>query len=418
MKVALASLAAAVALAASSAALGAGATTSLVSVTPSGDPMDYSGHPSLSADGRYVAYMSFFDGQYGAIYVRDRQTDATALAVTGAKHMVPIQPAISGDGRYVAWADPDRFGDGNVYLHDMTGDTTEVVTLDPHGNPAGGRSQNPSLSEDGRYVAFSSDSTKLTHLNPKAPRNEFVRDMQKGKTQQVNVSSSGKAGDGYCHHPSISADGRYVAFESKAKNLVKGAKGYNIFVRDLKKGKTILASVSSSGKMGDGGSHKPTISGDGRYVAFASTATNLVKDDTNHKTDIFVRDLKKDRTKLVSVSSSGKQSNGDSGYAVISNHGGYITLESDAKNLVSGGTDGETHVFFRDDHKGKTVQADVNSAGHSANRGVGTLIPAYTSSVAMSADGRVVAVESLGTNLDPAYDGDNDAVYVREPLHG
>jgi Tol biopolymer transport system component len=404
-------------------ALAAVAKTALVSVSSSGEPANApSGNPSLSADGRFVAFVSFAtnldpSGDTG-VFVRDRKTGTTRLAAPASGHNKPIQPSISADGRFVAYAEPDAYGDGNIHVRDMKTGTTSLVTVGVDGKPAGGRSQNPSLSGDGRFVAFSSGATNLTPREPIAGRNEFVRDMKTGETQQVNVSSAGETGNGYCHHPSISADGRYVAYESKATNLVKGARGYNVYVRDLKRNRTILASVSSSGKRANRGSHKASISGDGRYVAFASKATNLVKRDTNHKIDIFVRDMETGKTKRVSVSSSGKQSNENSGFPAISNHGGFITFESGATNLVSGGADGQLHVFFRDERSGKTVQADVSSSGRPANTGVAVLIPAYTSSLAMSSDGRLVAVESPATNLVPGGTDGTDAVYVRGPMHG
>jgi Tol biopolymer transport system component len=414
----------ALALGVTAMALAANAKTALVSVSSSGEAANAdSGNPSLSADGRYVAFVSLgatnLDPSGAAgVFVRDRKTGTTRLAAPASGGNQPIQPSISADGRFVAYAEPDAYGDGNIHVRDMRSGKTSLVTVGVDGKPAGGRSQNPSLSANGRYVAFSSGAANLTRRKPIAGRNEFVRDMKTKKTQQVNVSSAGKTGNGYCHHPSISADGRYVAFESNATNLVKGAHGYNVYVRDLKRHRTILASVGSSGRRANHGSHKAAISGDGRYVAFTSKATNLVKHDTNRNADIFVRDLKSGKTKRVSVSSSGKQSNGDSGFPAISNHGGFIAFESSARNLVSGGADGENHVFFRDVRSGKTVQADVSSSGHPANRGVGVLIPFYTSSLAISADGRRVAVESPATNLVPGVTSDIDAVYVRGPMHG
>jgi Tol biopolymer transport system component len=412
----------ALALAVTTMALAANARTALVSVNSSGEPANAaSGNPSLSADGRFVAFVSYAtnldpSGDRG-VFVRDRKAGTTRLAAPASGPNRPIQPSISADGRFVAYAEPDAYGDGNIHLHDMRSGKTSLVTVGVDGNPAGGRSQNPSLSANGRFVAFSSGATNLTQRKPIAGRNEFVRDMKTGKTQQVNVSSSGRTGNGYCHHPSISADGRYVAYESNATNLVKGAHGYNVYVRDLKQHRTILASVSSSGKRANRGSHKVSISGDGRYVAFASKASNLVKQDTNKSVDIFRRDLVKHKTVRVSVNSSGKQSNGNSGFPVISNHGGFIAFVSSARNLVSRG-DGKLHVFFRDERRGKTVQADVSFSGHSANTGVGALIPFYTSSLAMSADGRRVAIESPATNLVPGHAGGTDAVYVRGPMHG
>src|SRR5436190_13424645 len=278
----------ALALGVTTMALAANANTALVSVSSLGEPANAdSGNPSLSADGRYVAFVSYATNLdpsgVGGIFVRDRKTGTTQSAAPASGSTQPIQPSISADGRFVAFADPDRFGDGNIYLHNMRSDTTRVVTVGVDGIPAGGRSQNPSLSANGRFVAFSSGATNLTRRKPIAARNEFVRDMKTKRTQQVNVSSTGKTGNGYCHHPSISADGRFVAYESRATNLVKGAHGYNIYVRDLQQHRTILASLSSSGRRANRGSHKAAISADGRYVAFASRATNLVKHDTNRE---------------------------------------------------------------------------------------------------------------------------------------
>src|SRR5205814_2016901 len=135
---------------------------------------------------------------------------------------------------------------------------TALVRVNSSGEPANADSGNPSLSADGRFVAFASFAT---NLDPSGVSGIFVRDRKTGKTQQVNVSAAGKTGNGYCHHPSISADGRYVAYESKATNLVKGARGYNIYVRDRKRHRTILASLSSSGRRANAGSHKASISG-------------------------------------------------------------------------------------------------------------------------------------------------------------
>jgi Tol biopolymer transport system component len=413
----------ALALGVATMALAGNAKTTLVSVSSSGEPANAdSGNPSVSADGRFVAFVSYAtdldpSGDRG-VFVRDRKTSRTQLAAPASGPNKPIQPSISADGRFVAYAEPDAYGDGNIHVRDMNSGKTSLVTVGVDGKPAGGRSQNPSLSANGRFVAFSSGATNLTRRKPIAGRNEFVRDMKTGKTQQVNVSTAGKTGNGYCHHPSISADGRYVAFESNATNLVKGARGYNVYVRDLKKHETKLVSLSSAGKKANRGSHKAAISGDGRYVAFASKASNLVKHDTNKSLDIFRRDVVKHKTVRVSVSSSGRQSNGTSGFPAISNHGGFITFQSSARNLVPGGADGRLHVFFRDERHRKTVQADVSSSGHPANTGVGVLIPFYTSSLAMSADGRFVAVESPATNLVLGQTDGTDAVYMRGPMHG
>src|SRR3954451_13493427 len=181
-----------------------------------------------------------------------------------------------------------------------------------------------------------------------------------GTTERASVSSSGAQGDGESALPSISAHGRYVAFVSAASNLVpndtNGSNcpgrfevcGFDVFVRDLKAGTTERVSVSSAGAQGDGdsgagnfGTAGPAISADGRYVAFASVATDLVPGDTNGRSDVFVRDRQTGTTERVSVSSSGQQANfgggsGDieSSAPAISADGRYVAFASIATNLV------------------------------------------------------------------------------------
>jgi Tol biopolymer transport system component len=384
----------------------ASAKTTRISVGSSGEQANnLSLWPSVSADGRYVAFFSagsnLVPGARLGIFVRDRKTGTTRLAYDGG-----FQPSISADGRFVAFSD-----DANVFVYDLKGGKTRLVSQDPAGQPARGFSASPSTSGDGRYIAFSSDAKKMTAPKPTARRNAFVRDMKTGKVEQVNVSSAGKPGNGDCHHPSISANGRYVAFESNASNLVKGAKGWNIFVHDLKKHNTRLASVSSAGKKANAASHNPSFSGDGRYVAFESKATNLVKRDTNKSYDIFRRDLVKHETVRVSVSSSGKQANGDSRSASISNHGGFIAFYSRATNLVKGDTNHKVDVFFRNERSGKTVRVSLSSSGKQANGG-------SHNPPSISADGRFVAFASQASNLVPGDTNDRWDAFLRGPLHG
>ena len=172
------------------------------------------------------------------------------------------------------------------------------------------------------------------------------------KTQRVSVSSAGVQGNlrSGIYKPSVSADGRYVAFESAASNLVAGdTNGYiDVFVRDRKLHRTYLVSVSSAGVQGNDASFDPSISADGRYVAFESDASNLVAGDTNGYPDVFVRDRKLHRTYLVSVDSAGVQGNNDSYDPVISADGRYVAFTSAASNLVTGDSNGFEDVFVRD----------------------------------------------------------------------
>jgi Tol biopolymer transport system component len=371
--------------------------------------------PSVSGDGRFVAFTSSatnLDPSHSrGAFVRDRQAGTTRLASSGSPSRGGYQPSISADGRFVAFTNYS-----NVLVNDLNTGETEVVSQDSAGQPAGGFSASPSISADGRFVAFSSNSRRLTPLQPKVRRNEFVRDMQTGKTQQVNVSSAGKPGNGLCHHPSISASGRFVAFESNATNLVAGTKNkrWNIFVRDLKSHKTRIVSLNSAGKSANGPSHNPAISGDGRYVAFESTASNLVKHDTNKTWDVFRRDVKKQKTARLSVTSAGKQANGPSRYASLSNHGGFVAFQSSATNLVKAGAKQLPGVFFHDEHSAKTMRVDVSSSGQPANEGIRELgVPP-----SVSADGRFVGFGSPATNLVPGDTNGRPDIFLRGPLHG
>jgi Tol biopolymer transport system component len=182
-----------------------------------------------------------------------------------------------------------------------------------------------------------------------ANRDIFVRDRQSGQTELVSVSSAGVQGNYGSSNPTISADGRFVAFESSASNLVPGdTNGANgdIFVHDRETGQTERVSVSSAGAQGNYGSVDPTISADGRFVAFRSEANNLVPGDTNDRPDVFVRDRQTGETERVSVSSAGTQGNGHSVHPTISADGRFVAFESSASNLVPGDTNGANGDIF------------------------------------------------------------------------
>jgi Tol biopolymer transport system component len=399
--------------------LAATPTTTLVDVSTSDDQADAQSYwPSVSEDGRYVAFVSDasnLDPGGSGIYVRDLTLNKTKLAVAGSTDPFDLgQPAISADGRFIAY-----YAANNVYRYDLTQDKTKLVSEDIHGNPAGGLSASPSISANGRYIAFSSSANNLTHLHPNARRNEFVRDMNTDKVQQVNVSSSGEPGKSDCHHPSISGDGRYVAFESNATNLVKGTRSWNIFVRDVKKQKTTLASPTRDGK-NSAGAHNAYMSEDGDYVTFESKSAKLVKGDKNNAWDVFRRDLRAKKTTLVSVTSSGKQGDGDSRFSSLSNHGGFIAFESEATNLVKGDGNHEPDVFFRDLHAGKTVRVNVSTAGNEANAGTfGGESFGTTGTPSISEDGRFIGFDSQATTLvTPDNNLGASDVFLRGPLHG
>jgi archaellum component FlaF (FlaF/FlaG flagellin family) len=206
------------------------------------------------------------------------------------------------------------------------------------------------LSANGLYVAYESSATNLVPGDVNGLKDIFVRDLQSGTTELVSLATGGAQGNGFSDYPSISADGRYVAFESTASNLAPGDTNTlpDLFVRDRQNGTTELVSVDSGGVQGNNVSEGPAISADGRYVAFQSDATNLVPGDTNSVTDVFLRDRQAGTTERVSVDSGGVQGNHISYLASISGDGRYVGFGSYSSNLVSGDTNGFQDVFVRD----------------------------------------------------------------------
>ncbi|MGZ4664922.1 MAG: TolB family protein, partial [Frankiaceae bacterium] len=155
-----------------------------------------------------------------------------------------------------------------------------------------GRYAGAVVSANGRYVAFISGAANLVPGDTNTESDVFVRDRRAGTTTRVSVSNTGAQANGYSYEVAVSANGRYVAFDSNATNLVPGDTNdaQDVFVRDRRAGTTTRVSVSNSGAQGNGGSGDPAVSANGRYVAFNSFATNLVPGDTNDARDVFVRD--------------------------------------------------------------------------------------------------------------------------------
>lgn len=257
--------------------------------------------------------------------------------------------------------------------------------------PGGG---DPAISGDGRFVAFQSGAGDLVSGDTNDRLDIFVYDRQTGQTERVSISSDGEQGNSDSRDAVISSDGRFVAFESFASNLVsEGANEKSqVFVHDRQTGQTELVSISSEGELGNGDSVDADISADGRFVAFYSWASNLVIGDTNGKSDVFVHDRQTGKTERVSISSDGKQAEvGDgttyndygSGEPAISADGRFIAFTSYAPNLVSGDTNNDSDIYIHDRQTGKTEQVSISLYGGGAK--------GAWHSPAISADGRFVA---------------------------
>lgn len=305
--------------------------------------------------------------------------------------------AISADGRHVAFFWYDHLVQSDIFLADRVTGTLEEISVNSSEVSGDGYSYTPSLTPDLRYVAFSSYSTNLVAGDTNGPyptgHDVFVRDRVNGTTERVSVSSLGVQGNGLSYQPSISVDGRYVAFVSNASNLVGGDSNgvEDVFVRDRVTGATERVSVDSSGAQANDACWSPWISADGRYVSFHGSAGNLVAGDTNARSDVFVRDRLNATTERVSIDSSGAQGNGVSDGAAISPDGRFVAFRSLSSDLVAGDTNGTADVFLRDRLNGTTERVSLGSSGMEA--------AGDRYKPALTPDGRFVAFQSTAANL-------------------
>ncbi len=398
-------------------------TTERVSVASGGTEGNGASLSSaLSADGRFVAFVSAATDLVAAdtngvsdVFVHDRQTGATervSVASGGAQGNgssgligFAFPPALSADGRFIAFVSlatslvaGDTNGATDVFVRDRQTGTTERVSVASGGTQSNAASLGSALSADGRLVAFQSDATNLVVGDTNGATDVFVRDRQTGMTARVSVASDGTQANNVSSYPALSADGRFVAFQSDATNLVVGDTNgkTDVFVHDRQTGTTERVSVASGGgTQGTGNSGGffafPALSADGRLVAFQSDATNLVAGDTNGATDLFVHDRQTGTTERVSVASGGRQGNGFSAGPVLSADGRFVAFHSTATNLVAGDTNGATDVFVRDRQTGTTERVSVASGGTQGN--------GSSAGPVLSADGGLVAFHSTATNL-------------------
>ncbi len=369
----------------------------------------------ISADGRYVAFYSLAgnlvptsSNEVADVFVHDRDTGETAqvsVATDGTQgNDGSYLPAISADGRYVAFesdatnlVDSDTNSATDIFVHDReTGQTTRV-SVSTGGAQGNYGSFLADISADGRYVAFESDATNLVSGDLNLSADVFVHDRQTGQTERVSVATDGTEGDWDSSAASISGNGRYVAFQSDAANLVAGDTNWwtDVFVRDRQTPATVRISVASDGSQADDGSYSPAISGDGRCVAFDSDATNLVSGDLNVSADVFVRDTQTNTTTRVSLASSGAEGTAHGLYLqpAISSDGLYVAYESDAADLVAGDTNGVRDIFLRDRQAGETTRVSLTSEDAQGN--------GESLGAAISADGLYVAFDSDASNLVP-----------------
>jgi hypothetical protein len=408
-----------VAIHASTASILHAQVTTRVSVDSNGAQGDGYGNnlwTGISADGRFVAFGSTADNLVAGdtngcddVFVHDRlgatteRVSVDSIGVEGNGVSGRFGFSISSDGRYVTFSSRsdnlvpgDTNGYEDIFVRDRLTGTTEIVSIDSAGILGDDASGYPSISADGRFVAFTSSASNFVAGDTNGVDDVFVRDRNSGTTERVSVDSLGNQANGSSLWVSISANGRVVAFDSQASNLVwNDTNGVpDVFVHDRQNGKTRRVSVDSSGNEGLSYSGTPVISANGQFVAFASKSSNLVAGDQNNHWDEFVRDRAAGTTERVSIDSNGVEGDNDSGYpslASITEDGRFVAFVSAAKNLVPGDSNAVADVFVRDRQLGLTKRVSVDSFGAQAN--------AFSDGPALSADARSIAFESDASNL-------------------
>jgi len=323
---------------------------------------------TIGADGRYVAFSSCATNLIAGdtndlsdVFVHDSVTGQTwrvSVASDGTEaDGCSFSPALSADGRYVAFIScaTDLVADDtndrpDAFLHDRLTGETQRVSLVSDGAEADGCTLSAVISAEGRQVAFVSCAANLVATDTNGVPDVFVHDLVTGETERVSLASDGTEADGCTVSAAVTPDGECLAFASEASNLVVGDANdrYDVFLRDRVTGQTERVSVSTGEVEGDAGSWSPALSGDGRYVAFSSDASNLVVADTNAQSDIFLRDRLAGRTERVSVSSTGAEGNQGSYAAALPADGRQVAFWSSASNLVTDDTNTQSDIFVRE----------------------------------------------------------------------
>ncbi len=385
--------------------------------------------PSISADGRYVAFTSTAanlvendtNGKQD-IFVHDRQTGTTVLVSRGhdgsPANGASDKPSISADGRYVAFESDasnlvpgDTGGYKDVFRCEWSSGTTICCSISSTGEFGSSTSYVPAISGNGQHVFFSSGARNLGFtINDWAV---FGHDCGSRTTTLVSVNTAGGAPNSGCgyYYKSISSDfsGTKVAFVADASNLVANDTNgkADVFLRDLAGGTTRLVSMTSAGVQGDNGSYSPVVSADGNFVAFQSLASNLAANDTNSKYDIYLRDMSSGNITLVSATPTGASGDNYSQYmGGVSSDGRYVLFSSSASDLVAGDTNGVADIFLRDTQEGTTVRVNVSSSGGQGN--------SSSNWCHLASDMLIAAFESNANNLVPGDTNGSSDVFTND----
>ncbi len=401
----------------------------------------FSWTPAPADAGSSYAVLIFFTDQGGlqraasfaltvsTVPVRDFELLSITAGDTASGNGASLNPVVSSNGQFVAFVseasnlvtnDNNRARD--VFWRDRVAGTTRLVSRTPAGASGNADSDAPVISPDGRYVAFHSRASNLVANDNNADYDVFVWDAHDDSVTLVSRTPAGGSGAGASYSPQFSASGRVVSFASTAADLVPNDSNgtADAFARDLDANVTYLASINTNGFSGNGSAGVPVLSANGRYVAFLSRANDLVTNDFNSLNDVFVHDLQTRTTKLVSVNVAGTGAGNRLSFdPVISADGRYIAFSSQATNLVTlPDTNDFPDVFVRDMQLGVTKLVSVNRSGTAAggNGGVSTVLPASFTPF-LSADGTKVLFASLAADLVANDTNGKQDVYLRDHIN-
>ena len=332
------------------------------------------------------------------------------------------RPAISADGRYVVFASNASNlvpGDTNqaqdIFLFDRVTGLTERISKGHDGSESTAYSGYPAISGDGRFVSYSTWAGNIVPGDTNFNYDVFVYERQTGLTERVSVAADGTQAQGGSYGSSLSFDGRFIAFESWTSTLVPGVTGSNIYVVDRLTGDIEAVSIAHDGSMPDGSTSLPyygahSISADGNIVLFLSDATNLVPDDNNGVTDIFMFNRITDELTRVSTAEDGTQANGSSFDPSLSANGRLVIFSSNASNLVAGDENNYTDLFVRDLVTGQVLSITLPLPAEEWG--------AYYATPSLSGDGRFVAFISYSPLLVPSDTNGQIDVFVLDRTTG
>ena len=402
-----------------------------------GDSYTTFGRRSISEDGRYIAFASDADdlvpGDFNSaydIFRLDNQTGEIVLASVSLNGLESgnadsFDPVISADGNRIAFESlasnltdaDDNGGFFDVFVRDFTSNSTTLVSIPTSGTGfANGASFNPVLSANGNVVVFGSRASNLVMGDVNGVEDVFAFDYDTGLTDLVSVSLNGTSpSNGRSSDYGVSGDGQRIVFESTGDNLViNDSNGQSdVFLRDLESNNTTLVSTTADGlASANGESADPVISLDGNLVAFESSATDLAPGDADVLSDIYLMDLAAGTVSLVSRSPiSGLSGNGVSYDPLLTEDGGTVLFESTASDLVTGDANSFYDVFAHEIDSGNTELISIARTGLTSGNG-----NSFDPSV--SSDGRYVVFESSSSNLTTSDSNSNFDVFLRDRLTG